>query len=220
MAVNYDHLSFSFCVETSFSHVSRCFSFMARRSPDRGGPRMYVGPPSALLSIFPIGDGASSSATWPSGPTSAFWSFELLKSCGGAPCEWWWGWGPCCCLSVWLSVHMAFVCPCAPGTSFNSHVRRPFLPSQMSSQPHARPAASGSTTPDPRRSRRSSSARSSSSTTRRATRARSRRCPILPSCTTSRSARSSCPRTPPSASCCSTVYGNSHYNALVGAKIG
>ena len=47
---------------------------------------------------------ASSSATWPSGPTSTFWSFGLLKSCGGAPCEWWWGWCPCCCLSVWLQL--------------------------------------------------------------------------------------------------------------------
>ena len=67
----------------------------------------------------------------------------------------------------------------------------------------ATPAASGSTTSMPRRSRRSSSARSSSPTTRRATRARSRRCPIPP-CLTSRSARSSCPRTPPSAPFCST----------------
>ena len=42
---------------------------------------MYVGPPSALLSIFPIGDGASSSAassaTWPSGPTSRFYNSRV-----------------------------------------------------------------------------------------------------------------------------------------------
>ena len=42
---------------------------------------MYVGPPSALLSIFPIGDGASSSAassaTWPSGPTSQFYNSRV-----------------------------------------------------------------------------------------------------------------------------------------------
>ena len=47
---------------------------------------------------------ASSSATWPSGPTSTFRSFGLLKSCGGATCEWFWGWCPCCCLSVWLQL--------------------------------------------------------------------------------------------------------------------